>query len=349
MKQEIVALALLVAAASVMPHLRHEAWWIRIFDFPRLQILALSLLVLALSLLKWHDGGWQSWGVLAVAGAAAVSQIFCIFPYTLLARKEVLQAGEQAPEGTFSLLISNVLMSNRSPDRLLDLIGRYQPDAVLLLEPDDWWEERMRVLETSGYSSTVKEPRVNRYGMLLYSRLELIDPEIAHLCKPGIPSFHTRIRLRCGNCIWLHGVHPEPPSPTEADSSLPRDAELLIVAREAKEHGGPTIVAGDLNDVAWSYTTRLFQKMSSLLDPRKGRGMFNTYHAYLPFLRWPLDHVFLSDSFVLAELRRLSGIGSDHFPVFVRLVLRPELAPYQQAPEPDRKDREIAEDKLARS
>lgn len=205
----------------------------------------------------------------------------------------------------------------------------------------------MRVLEESGYCHAVKEPRDNKYGMLLYSRLELIDPEIRHLLKPGIPSMHTRVRLRTGACIWLHGVHPEPPSPTEADSSLPRDAELLIVGRESKGHDIPAVVAGDLNDVAWSYTTRLFQKTSTLLDPRKGRGMFNTYHAKIPLMRWPLDHVFHSEHFLLCDIRRLPAFCSDHFPVYVRLLLQPQAAGLQQAPKPDQKDKEIASEKIA--
>jgi endonuclease/exonuclease/phosphatase (EEP) superfamily protein YafD len=147
--------------------------------------------------------------------------------------------------------------------------------------------------------------------------------------------------------VWLHGVHPEPPSPTEADSSLPRDAELLIVGRQVKGRDIPTIVAGDLNDVAWSYTTRLFQKISTLLDPRKGRGMFNSFHAKIPLLRWPLDHVFHSDHFVLDDMRRLPAFGSDHFPVYVRLVLQPGADRLQQGPTADEEDAETASQKIA--
>ncbi len=85
-------------------------------------------------------------------------------------------------------------------------------------------------------------------------------------------------------------MHPEPPLPKkDADE---RDAELLLVAREVKQRGNPALVAGDLNDVAWSHTTRLFQRLSGLLDPRVGRGIYATFHTGHWIVRWPLDHLF---------------------------------------------------------
>ena len=97
-----------------------------------------------------------------------------------------------------------------------------------------------------------------------------------------------------------------------------------MVAKQAKGCKLPVVVAGDLNDVAWSYTTELFMKTSGLLDPRRGRGFFNTFHAHHWFLRWPLDHVFCSKHFQLNNLKRLKQIGSDHFPILVELTLNYE-------------------------
>ena len=49
--------------------------------------------------------------------------------------------------------------------------------------------------------------------------------------------------------------------------------------------------------------------------------MLNTFHARIPVFRWPLDHLYHSGHFQLAEITRLPYIGSDHFPLFTRLVL----------------------------
>jgi endonuclease/exonuclease/phosphatase (EEP) superfamily protein YafD len=157
--------------------------------------------------------------------------------------------------------------------------------------------------------------------------------------------------LASGARVWLNCVHPRPPAPGESDDSLERDAELLVVGHRIRDgfeaHGSrPVVVFGDLNDVAWSRTTRLFQKVSRLLDPRKGRGLFPTFHARWPGLRWPLDHVFFSDDFRLVAMRRLGYVGSDHFPVYVCLSHEPPAAAEQEAPNADRKDLEEAQETL---
>jgi endonuclease/exonuclease/phosphatase (EEP) superfamily protein YafD len=108
----------------------------------------------------------------------------------------------------------------------------------------------------------------------------------------------------------------------------------------------PVIVAGDLNDVAWSHTTRLFQRISRTLDPRVGRGMFNTFHVRWPLLRFPLDHVFHSDHFKLIRLERKQDIGSDHFPIFVRLLYDPAARHEQEAPPLKSGDEREAEEKI---
>jgi endonuclease/exonuclease/phosphatase (EEP) superfamily protein YafD len=217
------------------------------------------------------------------------------------------------------------------------------PDVICLLEPDGWWEKQMLPLERD-YPHTNKCPIDNTYGMLLYSRLPLTKTETRFLVQDDIPSMRSVVRLRSGEEIVLHTVHPRPPIPPEP--SYGRDAELVLIGREMERENRPAIVLGDLNDVAWSYTTQLFQKISGTLDPRVGRGFYNSFHAKAAILRFPLDHVFHTPDFTLVELRRLERCGSDHFPILIELAYEPRAVAEQDAPEEEPEDRENAEEIL---
>jgi endonuclease/exonuclease/phosphatase (EEP) superfamily protein YafD len=245
-------------------------------------------------------------------------------------------------------VIANVLMDNRQAGRLSDIVRAEDPDLVLAVETDARWCEQLEGA-LPDHPFRIAHPLSNTYGMLLLSRLELVDPQVRFLLKPDVPSIRTGVRLRSGEVIMLYGLHPEPPSPTEADSSLPRDAELVMAGREIAQADRPTIIAGDLNDVAWSHTSRLFRRLSRMLDPRAGRGMYNTFHAHYWFLRWPLDHVFLSDAFLVRGLKRLPAFGSDHFPIFIAVDHAPAATAVHDAPEPDAEDHDEARDKLQRA
>jgi endonuclease/exonuclease/phosphatase (EEP) superfamily protein YafD len=194
----------------------------------------------------------------------------------------------------------------------------------------------------------VRQVQENYYGLMLLSRLRLIDPKVEFLVQDDIPSVHTEVELQGGKRFTLHGLHPRPPEPLRDQDATPRDAELVIVGRAIGEtHDRPTVVAGDLNDVAWSETSRLFLRLSGLLDPRVGRGLYNSFDANNPLFRYPLDHVFHSNHFRLIELRRLPKIGSDHFPMLIELSLEPGARATQPETQEQPGDREEAAEKLA--
>ncbi|CAI1687599.1 Uncharacterized protein conserved in bacteria [Serratia ficaria] len=340
-----VILTLLLALMTLAPISTHPAWWIRVWDFPRLQILALALLTLLLNLLFVPLSSPLNWGMMAVDLACAIYQAVWIFPYTQLAKPQVVDFTGYRQRPRIRILVSNVLTTNRRADKLLALVAAERPDVLVAVETDRWWEDQLAVLEQD-YPYTLKCPQDNLYGMHVYSRFRIGDAEIQYLVDEAIPSMHMMVHLPQGPQVRLHCVHPMPPSPTENDESEDRDAELVMVGKSVAKSEYPVIVTGDLNDVAWSTTTRLFLKVSGLLDPRRGRGMFSTFHAGYPFLRWPLDHVFHSDDFVLGSLRRLTDVGSDHFPIMVELVYAPRQGEQQESLEKHREDEALAQEKL---
>src|SRR5690606_21256322 len=127
---------------------------------------------------------------------------------------------------TLRVLFANVLMPNRSAERLKAMIRDADPDLVLAVEADGWWREALGYLRET-HPHAVEHPRDNTYGMLLYSRLPLLAPEIRYLIQDDVPSIHARLRLRGGTEIELRCLHPRPPAPTQAKGSRPRDVELL--------------------------------------------------------------------------------------------------------------------------
>ncbi|WP_439136169.1 endonuclease/exonuclease/phosphatase family protein [Pseudomaricurvus sp.] len=333
---------LLIAMVTLLPLSRSAHWMIRGLDFPRLQFAVFAALLL-MAQCVWLDlEQATSWGWIAVVTLCLSYQLWWILPYTRFWTREVRTAQSGQSERQLSIMTSNVLTPNRNSEALLSLVKQHQPDVLVTLESDQWWQDQLDVLEDS-MPYTMKCPLDNLYGMHVYSRLPLEDAETAFLVEDNVPSMHAQMTLRSGDSVRIHFLHPAPPSPTENPESSERDAELVMVARSIADSDQPMILTGDLNDVAWSPTTRLFRKLSGMLDPRIGRGMFNTFHADYPFCRWPLDHLFHTEHFSVSSIERLPTIGSDHFPLLANLVFTPIKGRKQDGIEADQDDRSWAQ------
>lgn len=350
----VALLSVTLVLGTAVSELHSDEWWVRLFDYPRIQIVALLGLALAgYAALRWRGRLRRAeYGIATLAGLSLLWQLMILAPYTPLYPHELSDSRATDRANRISILVFNVLTDNRRVAALRGLIRDVDPDIILLSEPNQWWLDQLAGLEEE-YPHTLFQPQANQYGKLLFSRLELVEPEIRFLVEPDIPSIRTKVRLRSGAVLTLYAVHPRPPGLKEDDAheqearedSDERDAELHTIARELGELGNePVIVAGDFNAVPWSHTVALFQRVGGLLDPRVGRGFVNTFVTETRFLRYPLDHVFASQHFLVVELRRLADIGSDHFPLLVVLDYDPEAAVVNDAPQPEAGDqREAAE------
>lgn len=309
----------IVCVITVMPFIERRIWWIRAFDFVRIQgfILAILLVLSAPFFLKTLTA--VDYVMLALIVACLVLQAYYLFPYTRWHTKEVADFNDPDCQTRFKLMISNVLMKNDHYSALVDLVNEQQPDVLVCMETNQVWHEALQKL-TSDYPHRISQPNERMYGMHVFSKFPLNDVQVNHLVQDFVPSVHACIDID-GNPVLAHFMHPAPPSPSENEESTERDAELLALARKLKDMTEPLLMAGDLNDVPWSKPLRAFKRISGLLDVRVGRCYLNTFHASLPFLRWPLDHVFVSRHFHLKSLKRHRLIGSDHFSVTVELVL----------------------------
>lgn len=322
----LAAVAVLLIIGSFLPLWWTDLWWVRLWDFPRLQVAGI-LLIVAVALLFVRLGRWR-WPLLAATLVAFGWQVSHFLAYLPPYPKQVASVASCPNGRQFSLLNANVLMTNRDYASLLQLVAQRQPDILLLLETDEAWKKAVKPLRRT-YHYDISEAIPNTYGLILMSRLPMTG-RIRHRLQPNVPSAEATVKLRDGSAIRLHAIHPEPPLP--GDDSGERDAELVMVGRQVRDEGRAAIILGDLNDVAWSHTSGLFRRLGGMNDPRVGRGLYPTFNAKYPLLRWPLDHLFVSPHFELMQIDLLPNIGSDHFPIFFRLCLKADPSARQVAP-----------------
>jgi endonuclease/exonuclease/phosphatase (EEP) superfamily protein YafD len=316
----VFVLAALAATGTALSLVSSYRWYIRMWDFPRVALIALAViaLVLAIPVLT----GWARIGIVVAMALVIGWQGFRIYPYTTLAKTEVAKAVINK-ENCISAFSFNVLQTNRDYARTIALIDREDPDIVLLLETDEQWEAALEPV-IARYPHRSSAPLGNLYGLIFLSRLPVEDAEITWLIDTETPSVFATIATNAGAKFRFIGLHPRPPQPGE--NTEKRDAEIAIAARHAKLTELPVLAMGDFNDVAWSRTSQMFKRIGGYLDPRVGRGLYSTFPANLPGLRWPLDHLFMSPDFTLVDMQVLENVGSDHLPVTATVCLAPRAA-----------------------
>lgn len=298
--------------ATFFPTLPSHKSFVRYFDFPRLQILALLIASSVFLAFLYKPNIY----LLGIAIASILKILTEILPYSPLAKTQIDRSEKSKPD--LKIFIANVLEENNKHQGLIDEINSQNPDIVFLVETNSKWQNFIKPIAQQ-YEHKIELPLEEHNGMLLYSRFKLENIQIRYLVLDFIPSITCDVSLDNGEKVKFYGVHPRPPRPQNKVKN--RDLELLILAEEIRDEKLPAIITGDLNDVGWSPTTKNFMRISKLFDPRKGRGLFNSYNAKLWPFRWPLDHVFVSKEFKLNTIKRLPYYGSDHFPIYIEISL----------------------------
>ncbi|WFM71874.1 endonuclease/exonuclease/phosphatase family protein [Halomonas sp. CKK8] len=355
----IRVLALLLLAVSLLPMIPSGQWWVQLWEFPRLQLSFAAIVPLVLlAVHAWWNRPRSEHAVwAAVIVATGAWQLSHILPFTPVWPTEVPIAETHADGDRTALkvLTANVTYTNDRYDEFVAVVQRENPDLLLLIEVDRAWAEGVASLNEH-YAHRVGEVRGEGLGIMLWSRFPLLEQEIKHLISDRRPSIFVTLDVPDIEPVRYIGTHPVPPGlrdqishndeTSERRDSRVRDAELMLVARHVQEDSDNRwIVTGDFNDVAWSDTTRLFADLSDLKDPRRGRRLLSSYPAERPLLRYPIDHLFVSDGFHLIGLDRVRVPGSDHFAVTATLaVANKDHAKPGASEEEEKKAQEMVEE-----
>ncbi len=342
----LTSACVLVTLLSSLPG---KSWVLRVCDFPRAQTLFMACVLLVSELARHQVGGqWADSPLssarpyfLVMLAVTICIQLWWALRLTPLARRELPSASESTSRIAMSnaddseinqrirLISANVDYTNEARDRALSRLIDHGADVIALIETDERWDSSIEAHKAE-FPYVIKELRERGRGMALLSRFPILQEDVLYLVDEDRPSIWCQIELPCHSHVRIVVTHPPPPGLPKRGgdgrhSSRKRDVELDIIASRIRDKPDQHwILTGDFNDVGWSATTIRAKRVSNLLDPRIGRGMYSTFPASWPFVRYPIDHVLVSASFRLVQLSRLEHIGSDHLPLGVELTLMDE-------------------------
>ncbi len=304
-------LALSVLVVTALPLTNSVTWWVRMWDFPRVHIAIVALVVL-IGCLPFTVS--FKLPMIVLMAAAMCYQSVQVFPYTPLAKTEVELVEVPASVRPVSMMSANVLMENTRYADLARIIDREDPDILLLMETDQVWHDALgNVLDR--YATVKMHIADDHYGLIFATRLDPVSVDLLWPDADDTPALKAVLRARDGTEFNFIGLHPRPPVP--GNDTAVRDKQIKNAALMTSSSERPTICMGDFNDVAWSWTTKRFKRYGGFVEPRVGRGMYASFHVDYPFMRLPIDQIFLTKDVNLASFDRLESFGSDHFPMAV--------------------------------
>ena len=307
----LVMLASVTAALGLLP-LGARLWWV--FDLTtnfRLQYLGVAGVLLALLALR------RKWPPATALLVVAALNAWPVLPYV----PRLATATTAPPTATrLKVLTVNVSFWRFSARRFREIVAEAQPDVLLVVEFTPRAEEVLAEFDKV-FPQQLKAPAEGPYGIGLWSRFPL---QSAYTFPLGpVQGVEARVQTPAG-VFTLLGAHLV--SPTLPRRAEQRNEGLELLAQRRAAISGPVIVAGDFNVTPYSPYYSDWLATTGLTDSRYGRTLSASWPAALPILGIPIDHVAVSNEFVILAHHRLPAFGSDHWGIMAELALQPATA-----------------------
>jgi len=228
-----------------------------------------------------------------------------------------LAAAPAAPslaQGVVALSVAsaNVHLENADARPLRQWLSVTRPDVVILLEVSPAYAAGLQGLRDYPHQKLLTQE--GPFSIALLSRHLLFDVELLHDAD-GIPRLTAKLDV-AGQRVRILAEHPMPPLSRQYHAQ--RNQKLAARAADASASALPTVLAGDLNATPWSSA---FAGLAGK-GLRRASGITPSWPAIgRAFPGIPIDHVLVSSHWAVVSAERGPDLGSDHYPVLVRLAL----------------------------
>jgi endonuclease/exonuclease/phosphatase (EEP) superfamily protein YafD len=234
-------------------------------------------------------------------------------------------AGEwtRGPPGTgpeLRVATANVLGHHQPHPDLVEEVSELEADVLVIVEFTPPWKRALAGPLGSRYPHRVEHTRPDAFGLGVYSRFPLRDPE----WLPGLPFDIPLLRAVVeapGGAVPLYAVHTMPPRTLAYLRSHREIVRKLLAALD--QEAGPALVVGDFNFGVNTPQHRALLRRGfrdGYADGARGHGKtwpVLGFTRVLPGMR--LDHVY-ARGFTCIEAGLGHGHGTDHRPVWTSWV-----------------------------
>lgn len=255
---------------------------------------------LALGLVALLASGWLAWPLLPYVAAGAPPA--------------------PAIEGrTLRLLQANLHSWAVDTAALRRLLEDGGADIAVLTEITPAQQPAYRALANL-YPYQVETPvgRDNTFIVRLLSRRPM-QTEIFHPVAGDYPVLQARFCEPGSGCVTLLSAHAPRPGPGRGLRNRVLEA-IAGLARRAERRGDLAVAIGDFNITAFSPDFALLTD-AGLRDTALGRGYPASWPVWLGRLGIGIDQVLVAPQIGVSGRWLGPDIGSDHYPLFVELVL----------------------------
>jgi endonuclease/exonuclease/phosphatase (EEP) superfamily protein YafD len=250
-----------------------------------------------------------------------------------------LSSPAQAETGAapLKLIAFNLWYRNEDPAATLEYLAHSHADMIGLVEATPALKAALaplKLIYPYGIDCLGADPRCE---IMLLSKLPLrrsyagrIDGRYPYIAEGEIDWGGRPVTVVMTHLSWPFLAQPaalnatllDPPVPTLPD--LPRLAQSRQAANLAAHVGAlpqDLVVMGDFNNASWSRVQAAFRDATGL--DNRGHYLPSWPTFMPPFLRLPIDQVFVRGAVQVRALRLGPAVGSDHLPVEAELAVGP--------------------------
>ncbi len=223
------------AAATVLGFLGGFWWLLDLFSHFRAQYAVVLTLAIILSCFTREYRSAFVFAVFLVVNIATIVPLY------------FGSVGDPDAAG-LQVMLMNVKTDYHNIEQVATAITHYDVEILLLEEVDDHW---LRSLQSvlAAYPYSVSSPRIDNFGIALFSKLPLIDPVVTSFGPAvDVPSVQAIIAWQ-GRTLTFLGTHPVPP--ISAKYAQLRNDQLHAVALHSSTLEGSILLMGDLNTTPW--------------------------------------------------------------------------------------------------